>query len=350
MGTGTELGRLTAELDRPFGAAIGEPPKTGGESWCCFADAEPFTMRVRGVMLARSYEVLDFSNADLIVTTVHNFGTEPFVTRLHFLENEVETGFHGDFFEDTIVAIRDFKVSARRRMTLRLKVYEMDQIHSEIVKSVLQAAGSLGVTFPVLAPYTSLAAEGGKTLLQLLETMHRSDRVIDERLMLEVSPASSGHRLLQPGYYVCFGEPVEQDLPLHLSNTLRVMAGEPGSPRAVPFAECSYAVIEIQREFNSGREWLIDQKVSKLVTGLDHNDNSGRAPLEFLRETMDLYDRFRNLERARELAEKRASGALSASERGLLDELLRDPNLAPYLAAVSGPAGRTPELVTARDA
>lgn len=112
------------------------------------------------------------------------------------------------------------------------------------------------------------------------------------------------------------------------------MQANDGNPAgSIPFEECSYAVIEVEQVFNAGREWELDQKVNKLISELNGKGQSGRAALDFLRDTMDLYDRYKRLERARALMAQQAKdpNTLTDAEKKLLDELKQDANLAPYL-------------------
>ncbi|GAH53710.1 unnamed protein product [marine sediment metagenome] len=70
--------------------------------------------------------------------------------------------------------------------------------------------------------------------------------------------------------------------------------------------------------------------MAKLIAELNGKGQSGKAALEFLRETLDTYDKFRRLERAREL---KAKETLSESEQELLQELTSDEALAPFLTS-----------------
>ena len=129
-----------------------------------------------------------------------------------------------------------------------------------------------------------------------------------------------------------------QEEGLFLSSNLQVLQAD----RNTPFERCSYVVIEVERDFHAQREWEIDQKVSKLVAELNGKGQSGKAALEFLRETFDAYDKFKKLERAQELknrklkADKSLSEAekdkiISKDEIDLLKELTGDKALAPFL-------------------
>lgn len=349
---------LTHRLDQIFSASQDDQIAS-----CCFADAQPLTVRVRGVSLVGSYEWRPADKPDLMVVTVHNFGSEPLATRLHFMQDNVDLGWHGDFFEDTVVAMRDFKASTKQRLTLRIQVYDMDRFDADLVKGVTQVASSVAVTFPALAPYAAGISFGAPVLMTLIENVEQHDRIIDDRTILEVSKPGTGHNLLQPGYFVCFADPIDEDRSLYLTSNLRVVQTDPSDPaKAQAFAECSYAVLEVQKEFSAGHDWEIDQKINKLISELNGKGQSGRAALDFLRDTMDTYDRYRRLQRARELQlrQRKAQGlaarlstadlsaeakqgleaefkaaSLSADESRLLEAYAKDENLAPFLLPVT---------------
>lgn len=325
---------LTHRLDRVFGSALDDQADAGQPGSCCFADAQALTVRVRGVFVAGSYEWRPNDKPDLMVVTVHNFGSEPLATRLHFMQDNVDQGWHGDFFEDTVVAMRDYKLDTKRRLTLRLQIYDMDRFDAGLVTDVTKAASSVAVTFPALAPYAAAVSFGAPALTKLIENIEQHDRIIDDRMILEVSTPGTGHNLLQPGYFVCFAAPIEEERSLFLTSNLRVVQANEGDPAGTAaFTECSYAVVEVQQEFNAGREWELDQKINKLISELNGKGQSGRAALDFLRDTMDLYDRYKRLERARALLARQAKepDTLTDAEKKLLEELKRDANLAPYL-------------------
>ena len=130
--------------------------------------------------------------------------------------------------------------------------------------------------------------------------------------------------MLQPGYFVCFKQPVPDGL--WLNRDLRVVH-EDGRP----FEDLSYAVIGLTREYYDYVNWEITQKIAKLVSELNGGGTSGKAALEFLKETMEGYQKYKKLLRARELMSK---SDRTEPEDVLLEELLKDPDLAPFLPTV----------------
>lgn len=97
---------------------------------------------------------------------------------------------------------------------------------------------------------------------------------------------------------------------------------------AAALQECSDAVIGVEKQFYANRAWEIHQKAAKLIAELNGKGKSGKAALDFLKDTLDTYDRFRRLERASELRKKQD---LTDAEQAILQELTNDDNLAPFL-------------------
>ena len=285
-----------------------------------FSEADSLTVRLRGVMVKEDADWMFNNDNDLIINTTFQFGSEPPVQRLHFLKDNLPTGWVGDFFHDIILSTRDFR---DKILTLRVQVYDIDGIPKELISGVRAAATSTVVAFPHLAPYAGAVAFGVPALLELVDHLDDHDCILDERLKLEIDHPGTGHKLLQPGYYVCFKNPVISGF--SLSQDLRVITAE-----GEEFDEFSYAVLEVSREFQAHLQWEIDQKVAKLVAELNGKGQSGKAALEFLRETLDGYSKFNKLQRAKDLQEKQS---LTISEQKILNEFLSDPGLAPFLSS-----------------
>lgn len=306
------LAALSSRLDYLF-------PETS-----TFENTQPLTVRVRGVEIVKDYDwLLPGDKNDIMIVTTSQIGSEPPVQRLHFMRENVEMGWQGDFFNDVVLAIRDFKIE-NKRLKLRIQVYDMDKFPNGLVQAVSNVSQSVAVAFPFLGPYAAAVSFGAPLLIEVVDTLNDHDRIIDERLTLEITEPKSAHRLLQPGYFVCFNMPVEEGL--YLSSNLRVFQTD----KKTSFKKCSYAVLEVERQFYVHREWEIDQKAAKLIAELEGKGQSGKAALDFLRETLDAYTNFKRLERAREL---QAKETLSESEKKFLQELTSDETLAPFLTS-----------------
>ena len=290
-----------------------------------FQDAEPLTARFRGVFIKDDEDWFSFNRNDVVIATTFQFVDEPPVQRLHFMKREVDLGWHDDFFNDVILSVREIK---SRMLTLRLQVYDVDIMDRSLIEGVQEAAKhvstSVAIAFPQIAPYAGALGFAVPAFMNLIDNLGRHDRILDERVKLEAAVPSSGFKVLQPGYYVCFKEPVAEGL--SLNRDLRVVR-EDGSP----FEELSYAVIGITREYYDHVNWEITQKIAKLVSELNGSGTSGKAALEFLKETMEGYQKYKKLLRARELMD---NPNRTDPENALLEELLKDPDLAPFLSAI----------------
>ncbi|VVB68874.1 Uncharacterised protein [uncultured archaeon] len=108
-------------------------------------------------------------------------------------------------------------------------------------------------------------------------------------------------------------------------------------PDGSEFKDCSYAVIEVHKDFRLPRELEIDQKAAKLASELNRKEHGDKAPIEFLRDTLSSYTKFKDLQRTNELRERKklaatdTTKALNPSEEKLLAELEGRDDLKPYL-------------------
>ncbi len=280
--------------------------------------AEPLTVRVRGFMIHDDEDWAFRGDNDIIVVSTFQFGAEPPVQRLHYLEQELSMGWHGSLFHDVVLSIRDLKDAI---LTLRVQIYDLDGVSQALAGQITAIADSVAVAFPQLARYASVVGALAPGIVNLVDNLDAHDRIIDQRLKLELDEPGTGHLLLQPGYFICFKEPAPAGLSLDAD--LRVLH-EDGSE----YKDGSYTVLEIARKFHEHYEWEIDQRIAKLIAELNGKGQSGRAAIDFLRETMLAYTRFKRLERAHDL---RSQATRSPAEERLLAELQADPALARYL-------------------
>jgi hypothetical protein len=286
-----------------------------------FEPAEPMTIRLRGVNVAedRDADLLRGDN-DLVVVTKAKFGAEPPVQRLHVFERDVAPGFRDDFLDDTALAVRGV---TNEPLHLRVQVYDADSVSPELIDAVGDLAPKAAVVFPELAPVAGLVGMNAPRLLKLVDTLDNHDQLLDDRLTLEIDPPGTGQDLLQPGYLVCFDERGDGDY--RIGSDTRVY-GPDGEPY-----DGSYAVFQVEAEFNAGDDREINRKAAKLLAELNGKGQSeSKAALDFLTDTLESYDSFEKLERARRLREK---DDRTAAEERLLDDLESDETLAPYLPA-----------------
>ncbi|MBK7919790.1 MAG: hypothetical protein IPJ94_26740 [Chloroflexi bacterium] len=293
-------------------------------------NTQPLTVRIRGVMIREDLDRdwLRKDDNDLIIVTTSQFDTEPPVQRLHFMNNNVALGWQGDFFNDTVLAIKAFN-EEKRRLTLRIQIYDVDKIETGFVDAIVSSAKSVAVAFPNLAPYVAATSFVLPSFSKLVENFSNHDQILDERLTLELSEVNSGRKLLQPGYFVYFSTPQEDGL--FLEHTLKVCHKNDDADNE--FKDCSYAVLGIERDMKESREWEIDQKTSKLIAQLQGKGESGQASIEFLRETLDGYDKFKQLQRAKELQSKKKR---TPDEENFLATLAKDEDLVAFLPNTKG--------------
>ncbi len=287
-----------------------------------FEASQQMKVSLRGVMFQPPPLDKNGRN-DAIIVTTNQFGTSAPMPRLHFMKDNVPMGWQGDFFDDTILAVSDLRPEWRK-LTIRVQVYDLDQIPTELFKKVgALAATSVALAFATLAPFAVAGAAVIGPLTHLIGNLDKHDEIIDQRVALEVSDPGYGDMLLQPGYYVCFAKPVDNSRTLQINHALRVLDG------GNEFTECSYAVLELEPSFTSDRVREIDQNAARLIAELDGKDASGSA-IEFLRSAVGAADNFRRLERAQQIIAKNPV-EVTESDRKLLVELRSDPELAPFL-------------------
>ncbi|NYT01664.1 MAG: hypothetical protein GKC10_02760 [Methanosarcinales archaeon] len=283
--------------------------------------ADPLTISLRGAMIREKKDL--FSQNDLAIMTTFQFGKEPPVQKLHYMCKNVKCGWQGDFFNDIILSIRDFK-DLDSGLALRTQIYDMDKFDKDLVEKICGIASSTATAFPYLAPYVGAASFGSKALLDVIHDLDKHDEIVDQRVKLEAVASGTGHHLLQPGYFICFREPIDAAAEdLSLDSELHVIKGD-----GKEFDRFSYAVVEVQREFKEQKDLEIDPKAATLIAELSGQGQSGKSALEFLRGTIDTYTKFRKLERVQEL---QAKTDLNDSEKALLEELKGDKELKAFM-------------------
>lgn len=321
-----------------------------------FKSAEPITIRLRGVFVDKCYELLHRGKNDLLIMTKSQFKGEPAVQRLHFMQKNVDDKWNGYFFNDIILSIRDF-TAKKTRLDLTIQVYEINTVDKEMINTLLGLSQNIAVAFPILLPYVALGKKSLQTLIDNLEKFNLHTKIIHESIMLEVRDEGIGHNLLQPGYFVCFQNELSSSARLSLAHNQRVMKqetreegvkkgeGEEGNgeekgdeakvakeeecgEKEVLFEDCSYAVFEIERQFHGDRAWEVNQKLAKLMSEVDRSKKNQTTSIEFLRDTLDCYDKFRKLNRLRGLLEK---DTLTEVEKDLLEDLKKDDDLKPFV-------------------
>jgi len=152
--------------------------------------------------------------------------------------------------------------------------------------------------------------------------------IIDSNLRLDVADDSTGYQVLQTDHWICFDEPQEADLILRPNMDIYHK-----EPQGGPFIDGSYAVYSIRKVHYQEPNWEIDQKVAKLLSELDGKGNSSRAPVDFLRDTMEGYTSFRKIQRYYELQGK--GNRRTPEEEQLFNKLAQDTTIKPYLTLIT---------------
>lgn len=260
---------------------------------------------------------------DLLITTNYAFGDDPIVDRLHYVGENDKLGWYGDFFDDVIVTMRDLQ---NRRLRLNLKLYDVDGLSDEAKQSINALATTAAVTFPQLSPLSGHIDLATKTLTNTIDHFDKHDEIIDQTITLEMEEPNTGHRLLQPGYFVCTREDID-GRDLSLNHDLRLVEGVDENTQE--YQDASYAVLQIDKKFEERKKREIDQKVAKLIAQLQGKGRSEETDLHYLRETLDGYTRFQQLNRIQELE---SQSIRTPAEQTLLKELRAEETLQPYLS------------------
>ncbi len=281
-------------------------------------------VRLRGAMVLDDHDrwSLFRSTNDLFVATEYAFGEKPIVDRVHYVGAEDELGWYGEFSDDVVVSKRDLR---DERFHLRVKIYDLKGVPSEIKTEMGKLATTPAGAFPLLAPYSGDVGREADRLVSVVNDIERHGPILDRRLTLEMAEPETGRRLLQPGYYVCTKNGV-RNRDLSLDDDLRMVEGVDGS--AVEYTDASYAVVQIDKNVANRRRMEIDRRVAALIAQLNGKGRSSETDLHHLRETLEAYTVLSRLERVRELQSR---SDLTAAEESLLAELGDRNELQRYL-------------------
>lgn len=262
---------------------------------------------------------------DLLVVSGFQSGMSPIVQRVHYLMKDKPINeMLSDFYKTLVCSFTDFQDN---HVTLHVQVYDIDDHEDvkEFVKSASSLAGNVAGTFPVITPYVAMGSAVATGLAGLISSIEEHDKIIDQNLRLTITREKTGYNLLQTGHWVCFEKELPEDEGLVLDPHMAILHKDSKEP----FVDCSYAIYTIRGEDAAEPDWEIDQKVAKLLSELEGKGNSGRAPVDFLRETMEGYTAFKKLKRVQQL--ERKGGARTPEEDALLARLRADDRIAQFL-------------------
>jgi len=305
-----------------------------------------FSIDMRGAFINKSYDDNEGLRSrfkpkgtnDLLIVTSFQTGTSPSVQRVHFLRQEQKINeFIGDFFKTMVCSFSDFQDN---HITLQTQVYDVDNYEkiNDIVSATSSMTGNVVGSFPVIGPYIAAGKALASSILELVNQLDKHDPIIDSNLRLVITEEeNAGYQILQTGHWVCFSEPQEQqEGNLRLDPHLRIVrkdntttttntATTAGGER---FRDSSYAIYSVRAEGAQEPGWEIDQKIAKLLSELDGKGNSGRAAVDFLRDTMEGYTKFKKMKRYQELLKK---DKLTEEEKKVFEKLRNDESIQEFI-------------------
>jgi hypothetical protein len=259
---------------------------------------------------------------DLFISSNHKTGSSPKVQRIHYYKDrEPINRLFSNFFVSVIYSTKDFKYDI---FNLNIQVYDIDNYdkYKEILSAISGMGNSLAVNFPALSPFAAITIPGANGILNLIDKIDEHDKIIDDTLRLEIAQPNIGAAILQTGNFIYFNQSQKEGL--KFDSTKKIVKENGDS-----FTECDYVVISIRNtEIEEINEWEKDQKAAKLMSELQGKGTSGKAAVEFVKDTIDGYNNFRNLQRIAELEKKQSP---TAQESALLSKLKQDPALIPFL-------------------
>jgi len=313
MGTGPGLGELQNLTDAFSDAGAVQ-------------NAAPVNVRLRGVDVAAAQDW--GGGLDLVIATKFQFANQPPVTRLHYLEQGASPGWYSALYQNMVFTTRDF---SHDDVTITVQVYDRDTLEEETVTTVAGLAATVGVAvgFPGLAPLAKAAESVSGTLTEIVDAVNKNEEVLEDRVRLEPDEeANQGTDLLQPGFLVAFDDTGVEGEGYRLNQNTRLERSN-----GEPVADLSYAVFEVEREHNEVEFSERDQKAAKLAAELDGRGRSSKDPMYYLRQTLDAYDKFDRVRRAKQLQRlsEQESISLTDAQKSLLGRLRADLETGKYV-------------------
>ncbi len=289
-------------------------------------NADPVNVRLRGVNVTGRQDLGE--SLDLVVVTRFQFANQPIVTRLHYMEQGAAHGWYDALFQNMVFTTRDF---SHDDVTIRVQVYDRDNLERSTVETIAGLAATVApaVGFLDLAGHADAAESASGLLTSVVNSLTDNDEVLDERVRLEPDEApNQGTDRLQPGYLVAFADDRIEPGAHRLNQDTRLE-----TPDGTVIDDRPYAVFEVEREHDEVEFSEKDQKAAKLAAELNGRGESNKDPLHYLQETLDSYDTFDRIQRAKQLQRlsDQADVTLTESQRTLLSNLKADLETAVYL-------------------
>ncbi|WP_028857478.1 hypothetical protein [Psychrilyobacter atlanticus] len=293
-----------------------------------FKNAQKLRITVEGAWIHENMDRLMWTKTnDLIIFSQIGYGSKPPIKKVHFYEKNVkEKKWIPIVFHPDIYATSDFNESIEE-INIGIFVYDEDGLNkskaSELSSNFASAASIAAIAFPVLLPYSPLISSVGKSLIGIISNMDDHDEIINGNIRLAVNKSSDeAYNLLQPGFFVCFAEPVEiKNLILKEDKKVYTKKGD-------LYTHNSYIVLRVTKDTSISSEFLINQRMATLLSELEKGkgENSIQA-LDFLQDTMSSYSLMKKLKRYKELKKK---SIRTEDEENLYHELSNDDELSEY--------------------
>lgn len=291
--------------------------------------AEKLTIEICGVMVLERRDRTIFRSPintnDVFISSAFRYRNgEPEVSKMHFFQNRVPVGeWLHSLDNNVIISVLDFNNSD---IQIKIRIYDIDEHFDPAFFESLSRVPMAALAFPSLAPYAavgSLAASLAPEIVRLIDQLDHHDKIIDERIRLEIRSPKEATPILQPGYIVCFSHDLKPEVAsnLWLCSDLHVFKNK---NKEEPFKDCSYAVLRIDRNtIEKYQEMEITQKAAKLMAELNGKGSGAKASLDFLLDTVGIYTRYKKLERLTEL-QKKDPKSLAKEETELKNNLTED--------------------------
>jgi hypothetical protein len=293
--------------------------------------ASAFSVEMRGAFISKSYDTQRWNpqkkpkdTNDLLIVSSFQTGTRPTVQMVHFLKEKQKINeFVGDFYKTLVCSFSDFKDN---HLTLQTQVFDIDDAGDirDTISNISSLSANILAPFPVLMPYLAIGGTIASSITKVMDRLNKHDRIIDSNLRLIITEEQDvGYQILQTGHWICFNgleDEEEKEKTLILDRNMRIFDKDTRKP----FDECNYAIYSIREGETKEPNWEIDQKIATLLSQLDKKGNTERAAIEFLRETMEGYNKFQKIRRLQELEKKKDR---TAEEEALLNNLKNDESL-----------------------
>jgi hypothetical protein len=289
------------------------------------APAQPFTVSLVSAMVCKDFDSFLRGKNDLMIITQSTIGERPKVDRVHYYqENIPKHQVLKNFFSDTVYLNEDF--NGFDRLWLEMKIVEVDSDHGareDTIATFERLVGLAGSVYPTILPYVLASSSVMKLANKLLQALERDRYVVNVPIALYPTGNRPGKAILQTGTYAAFSQPVNAEELIFKQN------GQISRKNRQPM-EVSYVCFHIEKGLRGTIRDVVHQKMAILLTQMSRqkNENTPRATLDFLTETLSVYTNFRRLERYQQLLTKET---LTQDEKRLMGEIEQTPSLQPFL-------------------